>query len=74
MAKIIWEGEAPPDHPIYQEGWSIAIQPPKEKERRRRALGRKSRRVRSKPEALIPTRPHMLPLLLAPSPQVNTVG
>ena len=33
MAKIIWKGMAPPDHPIYQEGWSIAIQPPKEKEK-----------------------------------------
>jgi hypothetical protein len=66
MTKVNWKGEYPKDHPFYKEGWSIAIQPPKEKESRRRALGRKSRRVRSKPKALIPTRPHLMLLLLVP--------
>jgi len=27
MAKIILVGLLPPDHPIYKEGWSIAVQP-----------------------------------------------
>jgi hypothetical protein len=32
MTKVNWKGMYPPDRPIYKEGWSIAIQPPKEKD------------------------------------------
>jgi hypothetical protein len=31
---IIWKGLAPPDHPIYKEGWSIAVQSPKPAEKK----------------------------------------
>jgi len=34
MAKVIWLGLAPPDHPIYKEGWSIAVQSPKPAEKK----------------------------------------
>jgi hypothetical protein len=29
MAKVILVGLLPPEHPVYKEGWSIAVQPPK---------------------------------------------
>ena len=38
MAKVIIKGLAPPDHPIYKEGWSIAVnspgKPPAKKEKK----------------------------------------
>ena len=34
MTKVNWKGEAPPDHPIYKEGWSIAVQSPKPAEKK----------------------------------------
>jgi hypothetical protein len=27
MAKIIYKGEAPPDDPVYKEGYTITVQP-----------------------------------------------
>jgi hypothetical protein len=29
MTKIVLVGLLPPEHPIYKEGWSIAVQPGK---------------------------------------------
>jgi hypothetical protein len=28
MAKVNWKGMLPPDHPLYKEGYSIAVQSP----------------------------------------------
>ena len=34
MTKVTWLDLAPPDHPIYKEGWSIAVQSPKPAEKK----------------------------------------
>ena len=61
MTKVTWLDLAPPDHPIYKEGTrSRCSLLSRLRRNRRRPRRKKSRRVRSKSEALIPTRPHLL--------------